>query len=195
MHVNLGERYRHGRTAAVRRFLSGLVRELFSRPLVEVTGSQYVDVIVNRMADHDELAVHLVNTAGPHHERDVYTFDEIPPVGPLEITIRTGEKPKAVRREPSGEEISFTFADGQLPLDAAEAGYSYHPRGGVRTGYANQGHASEASIPGVRHVVQNNRVFGIGRADELIFYELCQECNGDREFRESLKPICRKILS
>ena len=111
-----GERTQHeaGRIAVVRRFLSGLVRELFPRPLVEVTGSQYVDVIVNRTADHDELAVHLVNTAGPHHERDVYTFDEIPPVGPLEITIRTGEKPKAVRREPSGEEISFTFADGQL---------------------------------------------------------------------------------
>ena len=34
-----------------------------------------------------------------------------------------------------------------------------------------------------------------GGADELIFYDLCQEYNGERELWESLKPICRKALA
>ncbi|MCK5381935.1 MAG: family 10 glycosylhydrolase, partial [Candidatus Latescibacteria bacterium] len=34
-----------------------------------------------------------------------------------------------------------------------------------------------------------------GGADELIFYDLCQEYNGERELWESLKPICRRALS
>ena len=34
-----------------------------------------------------------------------------------------------------------------------------------------------------------------GEPDELIFYELCQEYNGEEELWESLKPICRKVLS
>lgn len=34
-----------------------------------------------------------------------------------------------------------------------------------------------------------------GGADELVFYDLCQEYNGERELWESLKPICRKVLS
>ncbi len=34
-----------------------------------------------------------------------------------------------------------------------------------------------------------------GGADELIFYDLCQEYNGQPELWESLKPICRKALS
>ena len=31
-------------------------------------------------------------------------------------------------------------------------------------------------------------------ADELIFYDLCQEYNGERELWETLKPICRRVL-
>jgi hypothetical protein len=34
-----------------------------------------------------------------------------------------------------------------------------------------------------------------GGADELIFYELCQEYNEEKELWESLKPICRKALA
>jgi uncharacterized lipoprotein YddW (UPF0748 family) len=34
-----------------------------------------------------------------------------------------------------------------------------------------------------------------GGADELIFYDLCQEYNGEKELWENLKPICRKVIS
>ncbi|MFH1007508.1 MAG: family 10 glycosylhydrolase [Candidatus Latescibacterota bacterium] len=34
-----------------------------------------------------------------------------------------------------------------------------------------------------------------GGADEVIFYDLCQEYNGERALWESLKPIWRKVLS
>ena len=33
-----------------------------------------------------------------------------------------------------------------------------------------------------------------GGADELIFYDLCQEYNDERELWETLKPICRRVL-
>jgi uncharacterized lipoprotein YddW (UPF0748 family) len=34
-----------------------------------------------------------------------------------------------------------------------------------------------------------------GEADELIFYDLCQEYNGEQELWKRLKPICQKVLS
>jgi len=52
-----------------RRFLNSLVRQVFPKPLVEVTGSAAVDVVVNRV--NGELAVNLVNTAGPHADKQV----------------------------------------------------------------------------------------------------------------------------
>lgn len=33
-----------------------------------------------------------------------------------------------------------------------------------------------------------------GGADELIFYDLCQEYNDERELWETSKPICRRVL-
>ena len=114
VYLNLGERYRKARTSVVREFLGALVRELFPRPMVEVAGSQYVDVQVNRI--DGKLAVSLVNTAGPHHDENVYVFDEIPPIGPLAIAIRTGTRPGKVTLEPGGKRLPFKFKDGAIRL-------------------------------------------------------------------------------
>ncbi len=114
VYINLGDRYRKARTSVVREFLGSLVRELFPNPMVEVAGSHYVDVQVNRI--YGKLAVNLVNTAGPHHDENVYVFDEIPPIGPLAITIRTGTRPRKVTLEPGGKRVEFTFRDNSIHL-------------------------------------------------------------------------------
>ncbi len=112
--INLGDRYRTARTSVVRDFLGALVRHLFPAPLVSVTGAHSVDVVVTR--SHGQLAVNLVNTAGPHGDPSVYIYDEVPPLGPLAITIRTGAAPTRILRQPAGEAMPFTFADGVVSL-------------------------------------------------------------------------------
>jgi len=83
-------------------------------PMVEVSGSHDVDVSVNRIGG--KLAVNLVNTAGPHANTQVYAFDNIPPVGPLDVTIHTGSKPSQVTLEPAGTPLAYTFAEGAIKL-------------------------------------------------------------------------------
>jgi len=114
VYVNLGERYVNGATFTARDFLAALVHELFPRPIAEVTGSHSVDVAVNRIGG--KLAVNLVNTAGPHANEKVYAFDEIPPVGPLTVAIRTGRKPKKVTLQPAGRALAHTFSKGTVEL-------------------------------------------------------------------------------
>ncbi len=114
VYFDYGERYLHAATATARDFLQGLVRELFPKPIVEVAGSHEVDVVVNRIAD--KLAVNLVNTAGPHATGQVYAFDEVPPVGPLEITIRTDVEPRRVTLEPGGTVLPYTYEQGEIKL-------------------------------------------------------------------------------
>lgn len=114
LYCNLGERYLTARTATARDFLSALVNELFPKPAVAVTGSHAVDVSVMRQPS--QLLVNLVNTAGPHADTSHYVFDEVPPVGPLRVTIRSATKPGKVTLEPGGRRLTFEHRDGETQV-------------------------------------------------------------------------------
>ena len=113
-YINLGERYCRAQTTVIRDFLHALVRKLFPEPIVQVTGSHHVDVVVNRK--DGKLLVNLVNTAGPHADPDVQTFDEIPTLGPLELLIRTARKPKTVMLCPANKKLRFRYNAGRINL-------------------------------------------------------------------------------
>jgi len=113
-YFNFGERYRKASTPVARDFLHALVRRLFPKPMVEVRGSHCVDVTVNRLGGR--LTVNLVNTAGPHADKDLYVFDEIPPVGPLEITLRPGFKPSRITLQPADKDLFFFYRNGEAAL-------------------------------------------------------------------------------
>jgi hypothetical protein len=112
MYFTFGQGYVNARTDLMRRFLNNLVRQLFPRPTVEVKGSREVDVVVNRVAD--KLAVNLVNTAGPHQREPI--LDAIPPVGPLDVTIRRQTRPAKVTLEPAGATLPFEYRNGEIRL-------------------------------------------------------------------------------
>jgi hypothetical protein len=91
-----------------RQFLQDLVRELVPTPLVEVTGSKDVDVVVNRMGK--KLSINLVNTGGPHRTEPI--IDTISEVGPLTVSIRQKSKPGGLRLEPAGLTLPFDYQAG-----------------------------------------------------------------------------------
>lgn len=105
-----GDAYLNRRVPVARDFLQAMVRELFPKPVVEVTGSHFVDVSVAR--NHGRLLVNLVNTSGPHEFDKEYVFDEIPPVGPLTLNLRLDRKPKSVVMQPEGRELEAAWRDG-----------------------------------------------------------------------------------
>jgi hypothetical protein len=109
-----GAQYLRGSTPTLRKFIGAMARRLFPEPLVEVSGSQYVDVT----ASHKDgrLLVHLVNSAGPHSDQDVYVYDEIPRVGPLTVRVRIPEEPSKVTIEPGGRKPEFVYSPGTLEV-------------------------------------------------------------------------------
>jgi hypothetical protein len=104
--------YLGNRSAASRRFLTDVVREVFPAPLVEVTGAGDVDVSVARLGGR--LLVHLVNTGGPHADRQNPIHDAIPPAGPLTATIRQATKPARVTLEPGGQILEAMHENGRI---------------------------------------------------------------------------------
>ncbi len=90
--------------AETRELTGAAMRLLLPEPAVTVEGSHEVDVSLRRAAG-GELTVHLVNVSGPH-KTDPF-FNDIQPVGPLKIRVKTAAPPRSVRLEPSGEELPF----------------------------------------------------------------------------------------
>jgi hypothetical protein len=77
-----------------------------------VTGSRAVDVTLARK--DGRLLVNLVNTAGPHADGNVYTHDDIPPLGQIEVRVRLSAgqaRPGRVRLEPRGLDLEFACED------------------------------------------------------------------------------------
>ncbi|HEY3281347.1 MAG TPA: alpha-L-fucosidase [Armatimonadota bacterium] len=109
-YFSFSQGYLSGRPEGARAFLEGLARQLFPKPMVEVTGSHDVDVMVSRV--RGKLTVSLVNTAGPHATEPI--LDAIPPVGPLRVVLREQPKPSRVRLEPEGRSLPFEYQDGEI---------------------------------------------------------------------------------
>ena len=115
-YFTIGRGYLDGRSEPARAFLADLVRELFPEPLVEVSGSPGVDLSVNRL--QGRLAINLVNTSGPH--ASVPIIDSIPPVGPLQITIRSATSPTRIIAQPGNQKLEFEHQDGLTRLTLPE---------------------------------------------------------------------------
>jgi hypothetical protein len=112
VYFTFGQDYVKTRTGVARQFLNDLARQLFPKPIVEVKGSSDVDVVVNRLGG--KLAVNLVNVAGPHQYEPI--LDSIPPIGPLDVTIRQQTKPVKVTLEPAGTALPFEYGGGEIHL-------------------------------------------------------------------------------
>lgn len=90
----------------MRDFLGALARTLAPTQMVRVSGSRNLDVSLTRK--DGKLMVNLVNTGGSHADENIYTFDEIPPAGLLQIEVHLPKgmkKPKKVTLEPSGQKL------------------------------------------------------------------------------------------
>jgi hypothetical protein len=118
VYVDIGERYCKSATTTCRKFLDKLVGELVKNPLIEVTGSQYVDVMLTRCGS--KLNINLVNTSGPHSDNNVYVFDEILPVGRLNITLYTTKKPRSIMLEPGNKPVPFSFNGTSIEMKVSQ---------------------------------------------------------------------------
>jgi hypothetical protein len=113
LYFSLGERYLTARNSLPVDLMCDMVRELFPSPLVEVKGG-LAEVVINRVGG--KLAINLINLSGPHEDRQALVFDEIPPVGPLEIRIRQAVRPSKILLEPEHQALEFQYGDGMISL-------------------------------------------------------------------------------
>lgn len=110
--LDLGQPYLKSRNATAQGFLSDLVRELLPRPVAEVKGPGAVELVLNRQPSR--LLVQLVNVSGPHEDAAVQTIATVDPVGPFEVVVRPGTRPRRVRLEPGDRSVKWRWERGEV---------------------------------------------------------------------------------
>lgn len=115
VYMDMGQRYIKARTHVARQVIGDLLKRLLPEPKVSVTGSHKVDVGVSTL--DGKLLVHLVNTLGPHPYDESYTYDEVPPLGPLTVSVRLDARPTSVTVQPGDVTVTdYAYADGVLKM-------------------------------------------------------------------------------
>ena len=110
VYFNAGSTYLDYKSHVLRDFISSRIEELFSNPLVEVTGSSLVHIAVNQI--NGKMLVNLMNVAGEHANSKAIGFDEIPALKDVTVKINTPEKPSKIILQPEGRTLNIDFQNG-----------------------------------------------------------------------------------
>lgn len=108
----IGTEYERSGSKELCEQLNTAVRTLFPNPLVEISGSPWIDVSISRLKD--KQLVHLVNSSGDHKGAGI--IQSIEPVGPLQLLIGYDRKPEKITLQPGGETCDFIYADGKVQV-------------------------------------------------------------------------------
>ncbi|AUD03438.1 type 1 glutamine amidotransferase family protein [Spirosoma pollinicola] len=110
VYADLSRDYQKHQSAKLRDFIASLAKPLLTKPLVEVSGSKLVHVVLNWQ--HDRTAVNLINTGGRHADPQVFTYDEVPPLTNLTVRIRADKKPNRIVQQPENRSLPVQYANG-----------------------------------------------------------------------------------
>jgi hypothetical protein len=113
VYLNLGENYVLNKSPLERDFINKLTSTLFEKPMVKVEGSHLVHVALNKLKN--TTIVHLINIGGPHTDKNIYAYDEVPTIGPLTITIDQ-PKPKSVVLQPDNKPLPYSYKNGKIVI-------------------------------------------------------------------------------
>jgi len=105
----IGTDYAATHSPALRQFLQRIVARMFT-PLVEIKGPPTIDVALRRK--QGKLLVHLSNCTAMQVGADYPVIDYVPPVGPIQVSLRLDRPPARVTLEPGGTPVQGTVRDG-----------------------------------------------------------------------------------
>ena len=110
VYADLSQNYMQHQSSKARDFMATLAHSLLPKPVVTVAGSHLVHVVANRLGN--QLAINLINTGGRHADPRVFTYDEVPPLQNLTVTIRTKKKPRRIVQQPENKVLTYTYQAG-----------------------------------------------------------------------------------
>jgi hypothetical protein len=111
-------KYAQTRSDTLKNAVASILKSLFPKPMVTVSGSNKVHVSVSKKAKN--TLIHLVNVADKlDFATDNTPEFKLPALSKLSIGVNTSIKPKTIKLQPGNVDLPFTYAGGVAKFDVA----------------------------------------------------------------------------
>lgn len=110
VYFNIGK-YAETKSPCVRDFMKNLVKSL-TTPTAEIETKAPVELSL--MKKEGALLVNLLNLSGPHSDATYNSFDYVPPVESIAVTVKYPSAPASVTFEPEGIALDYTYKNGEI---------------------------------------------------------------------------------
>jgi hypothetical protein len=111
LYFNFGKSYYNFQSPELRDFLNQIVAKLFPNPIVKVSGSKLIHVTVNDLKG--KMTINVINSGGQYNSNKIVTYDELPALTNLDLTIKLNQKPKKITQQPENLSLPFTWQNGR----------------------------------------------------------------------------------
>jgi hypothetical protein len=115
LYMDFSAPYNSTRTTVYNEIINTLIAKLMPNELVKLTGDSKVHVVTARK--NGDLLIHLINAAGDHSNKDIYSYNELRPVSPLHATIGYPKKPGSVWLEPEHRPLNFEYMNKEIHVN------------------------------------------------------------------------------
>lgn len=95
-----------------RKLIGAVAGKLFPNPVVKLNAPPCVDVVLRRKGK--QVLVHLINTSGMQLAEDYAVTDYVPPLGPMELTVKIKRRPASVKVVGDDKGFTKTWNAGKL---------------------------------------------------------------------------------
>jgi CRP-like cAMP-binding protein len=107
--------FAHNRYPLTRAFIGELARRLAGALSIKVQAPTGVDVVLRRKGRR--TLIHFVNrTSGVPNQPNNGAIEEIPPVGPIRVTVRRARRPASVRLAFEAADLRWSWGRGVLSV-------------------------------------------------------------------------------
>lgn len=115
IYCDLNRPYLEARSEGMTGVVCRLVDRLLPEPLVTVAEPAPLHVVASQLGDR--WMIHLINTAGDHSNRTVFSYDTAPALPPLTVGVATGRPVRRARLQPGNTVLPFRMQQGRCVID------------------------------------------------------------------------------
>ncbi|MBD3421478.1 MAG: hypothetical protein GF398_15275 [Chitinivibrionales bacterium] len=110
----LGDYYLKKHSPHLRAFIGSIVKKLYPKPKIRMSAPPAVDMALR--TKNGKLLIHLINTSTLYYSTAKPVYDFIPPVGPIELTLKQDSPPRSVEIAGESRFVETSFKKGKLRI-------------------------------------------------------------------------------
>ena len=114
-YMDMSNAYNQFRSPIFNQLIRNLVNSLVPDPLVSVTGSNKIHVVLGKK--DGRTFIHLINSSGEHFNKSILSYSELLSTGSLQIRYKSSARPTSIKLQPSGQTINFKYSDNRIEFE------------------------------------------------------------------------------